>query len=253
MSKIKVKPLKSFDELNLQVASSKGFKANGPLPEELLAKIFEEVSKIPGAIIAQGKAGQRLGISTSFKSKINGQRVVLPEPNPVQIFFKVAVDYCELSKILRKEYLKIDSRNIQPKYESFVVFFEKATIAIIFLVTAIEAFFNQLIPDEIKIELNGQTLTKKDIEWKDLKTKINKILPEIVNVKFSQTNSKEYNYILAMQKLRNNLIHLQKETSENKTSYQNLIELIHDFDFDLNMKSVKTFLNTIVPDFIEEE
>ncbi|NCT09472.1 MAG: hypothetical protein GW772_05250 [Flavobacteriia bacterium] len=104
---------------------------------------------------------------------------------------------------------------------------------------AIEALFNQKIPEEINLEHKGKNLTKRNIEWKDFKTKIKYIIPQLTGIDLYTNHNADYQNICSLNKLRNSLIHLKSLRENNYTHYQSLCKELIDFDYEKNSTSIR--------------
>ncbi len=220
MKIIIVKPLKFIDSLNLKVRNIQHEKiiadalTKDLIIEKLNVFIADYRKKGNEVIVGQKLEGDTV-VSAQIKSK-NKQSYFFPEPNPVHIFFNQAVEHLERSSEFKFQLKNIGKADYKALFTAFNIFFKEVSTGIIMLHASVEAFINQQIPDNFSIDIEGDTYTKKDIEWKDLKEKVKIFLPEITQVKFHVTNEKEYCQLTDIQKLRNDLIHL-------KTHYNNLL------------------------------
>ena len=220
---------------------------------ELQRKIEQFVAnnKDKGIIIAKSMPGTPTAVATNFKTK-EGNVFQFPEPNPIHLYFQNACNRFKSGTDILKELTSIDSIDTSSQFNKFSEYFFEVTTGIIFLVTTVEAYINQKIPEDINFKLDDSELNKKDIEWKDIKTKIKNILPKIHNKEFHKVNEKEYSQILELQNIRDNLIHLKTDYKENKTYYENIIKTLLDFNPVKYVDAVILFLNFFHPNFIEE-
>lgn len=251
MTRIKIKPLKELEDLNLKVASKKHYKIDESMMDGLMDKILEIIADNPNVIIAQGRGDKPNSVSAVLKTK-SGSLIAIPEPNLVLIYFRIALDNVFEAKEKYVIYTQT-KKNSPAKFNSLNEYLSRTIIAITFLMTTIEAFMNQLLPENLKLFLRGKTLNKSKIEWLDLETKIKRILPKIANIHFHQTNQADYFNIIELKKIRNNLVHLKTISLANMTSYQTLIETLLNFEFDKYSSSVRTLLDTIDTTLVEEE
>ena len=67
---------------------------------------------------------------------------------------------------------------------------------------ALEALFNQKIPEDINLNHDGNSLLKQDIEWKEFKEKYRHILPIITGVNIYNDYLEDYNNIIRLNSLR---------------------------------------------------
>jgi len=255
MKSIKIRPLTLSENLNLKVSSVKNIKFDNPeKAKAAIEKIMDFVSKSKdkGIIVAQTLRGQPAAVATNVTTK-DGHTFQFPEPNPVLLYFKNACDHLAKSQDLLKELKAIEAIQHELQYHKFLEYFVEVTTGITFLVTSVESFINQHIPENIAYHsIKGKIWSKADIEWKDLKTKIKIIIPAIYNLHFLKTNEKEYSLILEVQDIRDRLVHLKTEHKENKTFYEEIIKCLLDFEPQKYVDAVFLYLNSLQANYIEE-
>lgn len=252
MKKIENKPLTEFSKLPIQIAEEKHIdltksELSGEEQQDLIKKILQEVGKIKGmkgVIMAHddGKESHVMAKITAKKAKENV--LIFTEPNPVTIYYNSAIGHVENSITLQNQ---IISQNWVPHelYPVFVEFFSESFQAITQLTMALEAIFNQKIPEEISLTQGEKTFSKQDIEWKDFKEKYRYILPHITGVDLYANHQDDYQNIIRLNSLRNDLIHLKSIRQENFTFYQNLYKELIDFDFERHATSTLNVINTL--------
>ena len=86
----------------------------------------------------------------------------------------------------------------------------------------------------------------------DIKEKIKDYLPIIFNIKFQLTNDKEYQKILKIRDLRNDLIHLKTQLSINKTFYEQMFSELLESETDELVEAVFIFINKIRPNYLTD-
>jgi len=252
MKFVKIKTLTLIDDLNLKLSSSTKINlGNGKQFKGLYEKLIAEASKVKGVIIAKSLTGQEPSVTANIKTK-DGHTFQLPEPNPVHLYFQNSCNHLLRSQQLLKELKNIDPLLHDDQYNKFLEYFNEVTIGITFLVTTVEAFVNQHIPENYVCEFEGKELNKESIEWKDLKTKLKHIIPRIHGKHFLKTSEKEYCYILEIQDLRDDLIHLKTEHKDNRTYYENVFVRLLNFESDKYVSAVFLYLNSLKEDYIEE-
>lgn len=255
MKSINIRPLTFADDLNLKINSQKYFKIEDQNKvKETIDKVIDLVSKSKdsGIIISKTLIGQSAAVSTNLKTK-DGHTFQFPEPNPVHLYFRNACNHLAASQSLLSELKRIEPFHYELQYNKFLDYFNEVTTGIIFLVTSVEAFINQHIPDNIiyTIDENKQW-DKTDIERQDLKTKIKIIIPTIYDLYFLRTHEKEYSQIFNIQNLRDDLVHLKTEHKNNMTFYENIIKRILDFEPNKYVDAVFLYLNHLDSDFLQE-
>lgn len=83
------------------------------------------------------------------------------------------------------------------------------------------------------------------MEWKDLKTKLRQLLPQITDLNLFIDFPGDYSNILRLNDFRNNLVHLKSLREENFTYYQSLYKELTDFDFERYSQSVIEFIRKL--------
>lgn len=256
MKSIKIRPLTLADDLNLKVNTRRDFKIEDPdKAKVILDKVMALASQFKGSgiIMAKSLSGQPAAVTTNLQTK-DGHTFQFPEPNPVHLYFQNACNRLAASQILLTELKAIDPFHHEQQYNKFLEYFNEVTDGITFLVTSVEAFINQHIPDNIIYQVDeNKQWNKSNIEWKDLKTKMKVIIPAIYGSHFLKTNEKEYSQILDVQDLRDALVHLKTEHKDNKTFYEDIIKRLLDFEPGKFVDAVFLYLNSIRPDYIQEK
>ncbi|RLZ06662.1 hypothetical protein [Faecalibacter macacae] len=252
MKIIENKPLTEFSKLPIQVQSTKKVDlTKSELPpneqEELLKKLFQEIGKLKDSgkiILAQSSGSESYVMARIIPSKAKNNPLVFTEPNPVTIYYNCAIAHIETSlelqaKIINNSWSPIDL------YNEFISFFSESFQGITQLLMSLEALFNQLIPDDIELNLNGKNLTKKDIEWQKFKEKYRYILPEISGINLFEDYNDDYQNIITLNDIRNDLIHLKSIRKENFTYYQALFKTLIDLDYKRFSNSVHKIITIL--------
>lgn len=257
LKQVELKPLTDFDSLNLNVASKKHYDLTGleqGQVKKLLTTLHEIAAKAPGAIIAS-EVGDKTYVNTQIKGSRDKNKIfTFPEPNPICIYYNSANRHLQTSYALKNKFFSEEQHfDANYHYDNFIEYFQETSEGVTLLSTTIEGFINQLLPDDIKLEINGAKKNKDEIEWLDITTKLRQLLPVLTGIDFQQTNPKDYANICLIIDLRNDLIHLKRSVKANITNYQTLFKRLVDFDHVACSESVYTFLNTIIPDYLTEQ
>jgi hypothetical protein len=257
LKKIELTPLTDFDTLNLKVATRKDYDLKvleQAQSRELLTKLYEIVAKTPGAIIAS-QHGDKTYVNTQIKGSRDRSKIfTFPEPNPVCIYYSSANKHLQQSYALKNTLFSEEQHfNATYHYENFIEYFQETSEGVMLLVTTIEGFINQLLPDDLDLEIGGVRKDKKDIEWLDINTKLRQVVPSLTGIDFQQTNNKEYENLCLVIDLRNDLIHLKKSIKKNITHYQTLFKRLVDFDHVGCSDSIFNFINTVIPNYLIEK
>lgn len=177
----------------------------------------------------------------------NGQKLLLPEINPVTIYFSNAV----MSSIKITKYKKILLSNIKIgniQTHAFGDFFQLAFNCIINLQSSIETFANLIIQkNEYTFYDKKQKPRKANIH-----DKLDIALPIIFAKNFELDFKEEYTSIKSLILLRNDLIHLKPYTESTNTKYKIPYREVIEFNFDKAIEATQEFINYYQPNLIEE-
>lgn len=177
-------------------------------------------------------------------------------PNPIQIYFASAQNYFLLAEKIKNEFSS-EYNNVPNTL--FYPFIQNKFSSIILLHTALEAFINSVIPDDItylkeRKENNikiSKHLTKEEIERLGFNEKYSVVIKKVLQIDFLKINQKHYNYILEFTNLRNDIVHLKTISEGNRNYYFKVYnEAIH-CDLNIYFESIKEYMNCIKPNYIE--
>ncbi len=252
LKEIKILPLTDFDSLQLNVVE--GISLNlGVINESLINEFLSKANSL-SRVIKTSNIGNKHFVMTNIKGTMEKNKIFpFPEPNPICIYYKSANKHLEKSYSLKNKFYSHQQHfNYNSHFENFVEYFQETSEGVILLNNTIEGFFNQLLPDNMELKIEGIKRNKEYIEFLDIKTKLRKVMPLIMGIDFHQTNSEDYNNICLIIDLRNDLVHLKKVIKEDMTNYQSLFKRLLDFKHIDCSNSVFTFVNTITPDYFIE-
>jgi hypothetical protein len=187
----------------------------------------------------------------SFDCLIGKEKLIIPEINPVTIFFSNALMSHRLLMHFRKKLLDkspkvkdFSGKKIDPT--DFGNFFQLATNVIVNLQATIESFANRIIPK------NHKFIDKKNEEFEpSLFHKINTTLPELRNLNFTSKNGKQNNYIRQLINLRNEIIHL-RPAIEVGSGYRIVYRKLINFKYTETIFAVRAFVNFYESGLIED-
>lgn len=181
-----------------------------------------------------------------------GKKIVLPELNPVTIFYSNAL-MTHKNLITSQNSLIEDSPTLKDHrklvdQKKFGNFFQLATNCIINLQATIETYANSVITNEYQpIDKNGELIKKPSLDYK-----INTAIPEIKQDKFKRVNRNDDNIIRRIISLRNDIIHLKPSPEKTNTKYKDLYKRLIKFNYTEAVFAVKNFVNFYEADLIEE-
>ena len=246
---IRLKPTKRH-EINFN-PSDLGKDVEIPKESVELAKKIQNSKKLTDDFEHDLMIGFEDAFLYGFDYLHNKDKIIIPELNPVMIFYsnalmshrKLIVSRDEL--LLNSPTLKNYKKNkIDPN--KFGDFFRMATNCIINLQSSLESFANRLIPDDHPF------LDKNDIPFEPtIFHKLDKALPIIKNRRF-KSKFKKHNYqIRKLIELRNELIHLKPTQEKTNTKYKIVYRRMMKFDYTLAIIAVENFINFYEPNLIE--
>ena len=245
MKPIENKPLTKMSDLKLNVAERKHLdltKSEVPDLHKKLMEVVAKASKMKDVIVSFGNSNEENYLMANLTpTKRKDKTLVFQEPNPVLIYFNSGLEHIEKTLEIRKDILKTEY-SPEELYPVFSEFYKEAFQGVTQLIMAMEALFNQKIPEEINLEYEGKNLTKGDIEWKDFKTKIRYIIPKLTGIDLYMEQNADYLNICSLNKLRNSLIHLKSLREDNFTHYQSLCKKLIDFDYETNCTSIRNVI-----------
>lgn len=185
---------------------------------------------------------------TGFPLNYKGEARVIPEPDPVLVYFHTAYTY--LKPIEEAKIKALENSSIMVMNEGVInelyAFFGVASSFVIMLHTALEAFVNRYIPKDfiytIPKEQRTESYNKAQIQWFDIETKINKVLPVIKGQNFSEKNQSAYQRILNLKEFRNSIAHT-RESDEGNTPFDYIYKKAFTYNFVAALNAVKEFCN----------
>ena len=163
---------------------------------------------------------------------------MFPAPNPVEFYLFSAFKNLENIKVLEQEVAK--------DYGKVNALLLKEFQFCIFLTSAVEAFLNQIIPNNFVYNDKKINVSKKEIEryW-SIENKIKKAVPQITDINIT-SDSTRWGALLSLIKLRNDIIHLKTiSQSSDFKSYQELYKELLDHNYELSYAVVTYIIKTI--------
>ena len=173
----------------------------------------------------------------------NNQKIIIPEINPVTIFYSNAV-MSHYQLISFKEELIKNSINLKGDSDKrvnpneFGNFFRLASNCLINLQSSLESFANRLIPKDYPFIDKNEKKFEPTIFHK-----LDKVLPNLRGKKFKHTNKKSNSLIRDIIELRNNIVHLKPVENEPNTKYNVLYRKLLDFNYTEAIIAVEEFVN----------
>jgi len=207
----------------------------------------------------------------AFTYKRNNKNYIIPEANPIVIYFECArrniryikeADaklFIELEKI-RPENLGTEeakSANANIMLNQFYNYYSLVSVSASFLFNAIEAFMNNAIPKDFIYSKDSNRCTvsytkyqiQKEISFEE---KIKTVIPQITNKSFCQDYTQKWESIRKLKEFRDEIIHTKSYDQETPNVYIDLYTTALNFDFGTTLIHVKDYLNFYEHNLIEE-
>ncbi|WP_159799825.1 hypothetical protein [Flavobacterium sp. MK4S-17] len=186
-----------------------------------------------------------------FDYNYNNQKLLIPEINPVTIFYSNALmshhNLIAFRKALYSESPTITDYKKTVNPSLFGNFFQLASNCIINLQAAIETFTNRLIPENYTyLDKDGNNFNPS------LFHKLDSTLPEITDKKFRTKYKKDNFLIKKIIELRNEIIHLKPIQEKTNTQYKIIYRKILNFEYNKAIIATRNFINYYEPNLIEE-
>jgi hypothetical protein len=194
----------------------------------------------------------------SFVHHADKKLIMLPEPDPILIYFSNAQSVFKSVIDSKKELIKnYDFQNINESIDTFYRFYSNASIYISFLFISIEAYTNSLIPNDYIYEriLKDKTerYNKDQIQRVlNFDEKIKKVIPEIMKKAFHQDHGHKHALIIKLKELRDEIIHTKTSRETFPKCYRKLYDMTLSFNHEKIIFYIKDFINFYTPDLIEE-
>lgn len=183
-----------------------------------------------------------------FVHLINGKPFMIPEPEPSILYFTNAED--KLSRLLEIQSVLLQSNlttnNFSDLSHAFYDFFQLSSDYIINLFTSIEAYNNSLIPDDFSIKIKSKYYNKERTQRSmDFLNKIKRAIPQIMDKSFLEDNPKDYEFLLEIKHLRDNVVHTKNMQSGFPASYRELYKSYLNFDFKKIIRNHETLFQLL--------
>jgi hypothetical protein len=192
----------------------------------------------------------------SFPYNDHGAPILIPEPDPIKVFFDTS--YHNFRHIKTKRQELIDQFKGKTQDENYAIalyaYYGSVNNFIILLFTSIEAFINYNIRDNYKYAAETKTKTtlynKFQIMDLDFMTKIDKVLPDLFGRNFQKSHNDDYVHIKNLKEFRDSIVHLKPDAADSKT-FAVMFKRGLNFRFEETIDSVMAFMNFYVPGTLE--
>jgi hypothetical protein len=187
-----------------------------------------------------------------FFLKVQGKIRVIPEPDPILVYFHAAyVNYVNLVQT-KKKLLELTEITLgsEPAINELYEFFGQVSTFVIFLFTTIEACMNRAIPSTFiyvrPTNKSTENFTKEQIERHiSFGDKIKYVLPSATGKDFFKNYKLKFQQIENLKVFRDDIIHTKQ--TENGAASHNYRKAF-DFDYMKALTAVKDFCNFYIKD-----
>jgi hypothetical protein len=182
--------------------------------------------------------------------KFKGHHIIFPEPNPVSFYYSLAKGSERDINFFRQKLLLFYTapqklpNALKSEVVLFSLIFKFGSVGVIFSFCAIEAFLNQLIPENYTLVRKNKTLNKEQIQrYHGFEEKLTRLVPAITGKDFALAYPKHHAVILRLKKLRDDLIHLKNNKDNREAYYTAIYQEILDLNMMQIVKAVKRMVN----------
>lgn len=190
-------------------------------------------------------------------------------PNPVHLFFSAGIEHFKRSEEIKRinfpkcgkqmgddiYLLDIESSGTHQCHNDYI---KDRCSSIVMLVSSLEAFLNHAIPNDFTYEtirkkktvkFNKQKIESASVPFTE---KLQQVLPQAIEKPSLWDDLRqELVDIKELYDLRKKIIHLKTNAEDDFHAYFNEMDLMLDFDIDMVIGSITTFMNHTIENFIE--
>jgi hypothetical protein len=195
-----------------------------------------------------------------FKYKTGNKTFLIPEPNPIVIYFSNAQN--NLADIYEQRENMIVALNtkggdIGNVMNAFYNFFGFVSNYVTSLFNSLEAFMNHQIPNDFeyrrfskqKTELYNKEQIQRQISFEE---KIKKVIPQVKEKSFHRHQAHKFDIILKFKDFRDEIVHTKVDEKSAPNLYHKLFAKSLDYDYNETIQTVKDYLNYYDPELIEK-
>lgn len=184
----------------------------------------------------------------AFPFNHKGEIRLIPEPDPILIYFHTA--YVYFTKIEEKREQVLVNSSIQVMTEKIIddlyEYYGLTCSFVIILFTSLEAFINRSIPDDFEYRktLNKKTevYSKQQIQWLSIEEKMKEVMPVIKKRDFGKSHPTVQQILDNLKEFRNSIVHT-RESKEGHTPFDYLFKRSFKFDYKQALNAVKDYCN----------
>ena len=191
------------------------------------------------------------------KLEINGKELWIPEPNPVHIYFYSAFKLVSnLAKSKQNFEIIADQLKGVPNIDTYpyiLKFFSSSSQFAFNAFSAVEAFINQSIPEDVNYKSKKKGFVNKEDVERNIyfKEKSTSLMKYIFGRDIVSEKPKLYAKILELKELRDDLIHLKTQNDKYRNQYRIVLNRLLNFNYSESIVSVEEFINFYKSNLIE--
>ncbi|NMH28066.1 hypothetical protein [Flavobacterium silvaticum] len=188
-----------------------------------------------------------------FDLNHEGEKLFIPELNPILIFFSSAAMSFPMLNLFRKKLFENAANLRKPSGKKqhpahFSDFAQMAMTCIINAQASIECFANSVVPIHIKL-YNSKNHPIKRPSFAD---KVEFGFPQVKEIDFADENPEGLEIIKQLILLRNAIVHFKPEDKVTNTHFKKVYRRLINFDYFKALNSIESFINFYEPNLIEE-
>jgi hypothetical protein len=194
----------------------------------------------------------------AFILKNNNKTYLIPEPDPILVYFNAAyISYIQIKERRKEIFSKLTGEKLnEVMIKELYDYFGVTSSFIILLFTSIEALMNRCIPKDYTYkritQRKTELFTKKQIEdYIPFDEKLKDVLTDATKRNFASQHPTKYTHISNLKEFRNMIVHTKE--AEGESTYDYLFKKAFSFNYDETLDVVKDFCNYYIKDdFITE-
>jgi len=258
------------------------------IPSQINRKISDEADVIDNSMKGRGggnlpDSNNLIGIAEHGNGdprvyqilgvEYNGVKYISALPSPTHMFLSTAVELYQISENRKQaNFPKCATKMSTPKlailqfqngytHECFTDYLKAKTTSIIMLISALENFMNQQIPQDYtytwfdKKKDKTKTWNYDEIENSiSFNTKLKYVIPRACDRENLWGDySEELDIIQKLYSHRKEFVHLKTKSKEEWKRYADAFDQMVNFNLEEAIKAVIKIMNIISPEFVEEE
>jgi len=190
---------------------------------------------------------------SGFQAKIDGKKRILPEPDPILVYYSTAYwNYKGLDTSKKKVIDKIQQTiGGEPIIDELYEYFGLVSCVVIFLFMSLEGSMNRCIPegyiDVNEMASKTESCTKDQIERHYSFEKKLKVINKIKHKDFNHSFGIKYQHIINLKNFRDDIIHT-KSINQGETAMNHNYRKAFEFDYRSSMEAVRGFCNFYLGD-----